>query len=214
MRDSLIEAALARDVLALEPVTKPALLRHLFALACRFPAQALSYNKMLGQLQDAGNTTTLANYLILLERAFLVSGIEKYSAGKGRARGSTPKLVPWNNALVNALDLRSPADLRTDGGHRGRLVENAVGAHLLNFLPAASFDVTWWRDGDDEVDFVIRGGDALWALEVKSGRPGKLAGLTAFCQRYPKARPLIVGSGGVALEEFFNADPQAVLTAL
>jgi predicted AAA+ superfamily ATPase len=213
VRDSLIEAVLARDVLSLDRVTKPTLLRHLFALSCRFPAQPLSYNKMLGQLQDAGNTTTLAHYLELLARAFLVSGLEKYSAGKGRSRGSTPKLVPWNNALVSALDLRTFAAARADGAHWGRLVENAVGAHLLNHLQDAAFDVSWWREGAEEVDFVIRGGDGVWALEVKSGRPAKLRGLEAFCRRHRKARPIIVGSGGTGLEEFFLTDPRAFLAA-
>jgi predicted AAA+ superfamily ATPase len=201
--DSLIEAVLARDVLLLQPITKPVLLRHLFALAATYPAQVLSYNKMLGQLQDAGNTTTLAGYLRLLEAAFLASGLELFSKGHVRKRGSSPKLLLWNNALVSALGLRTYKQAMADGAWWGRLVENAVGAHLLNGLPAANFGVTYWREGDREVDFVVSQGTQVWAIEVKSGRPGKLSGLEAFRQRYPKARVWLVGGGGVDLEEFF-----------
>ena len=201
--DSLIETVLSRDVLQLQTVNKPALLRHLFALAATYPAQMLSYNKMLGQLQDAGNTTTLAGYLRLLESAFLVSGLELFSKGQVRKRGSSPKLVLWNNALVNALSLRTRREAQVDGGWQGRLVENAVGAHLLNSLTGPDWSVTYWRDGDYEVDYVVAHGTQVWALEVKSGRPGRLSGLRYFRERYPKAKAWIVGAEGVKLEEFF-----------
>ncbi len=211
VRDALIEAVLARDVLSLERVTKPTLLRHLFSLACRFPAQALSYNKMLGQLHDAGNTTTLSHYLQLLEKAFLASGIEKYSGSKGRSRGSSPKFVLWNNALVNALDLRDPGAARADRSWWGRVVENAVGAHLLNHLAGPSHEISWWRDRDDEVDFVVRSGRNLWGLEVKTGRDRVAGGMRAFLAKHSAARPLLIGEGGLALEKFFATDPARLL---
>ena len=201
--DSLIETVLSRDVLLLKPITKPVLLRHLFSLAATYPAQMLSYNKMLGQLQDAGNTTTLSGYLRLLEAAFLVSGLELFSKGQVRKRGSSPKLLLWNNALVSALSLRTHKEAVANGGWWGRLVENAVGAHLLNGLPSTEFGVTYWREGDREVDFVVTQGSAIWAIEVKSGRPGRLSGIEAFKKRYPKARIWLVGSGGGNLDEFF-----------
>ncbi len=203
MTDSLIDAVLSRDVLALQTVTKPALLRHLFALATVHPAQILSYNKMLGQLQDAGNVTTLAGYLRLLETAFLVSGLELYSVGHVRKRGSSPKLILWSNALVSALSLRSRRDTVADGGLYGRLVENAVGAHLLCGLPPTELAVTYWRDGPAEVDFVVTRGRHTTAIEVKSGRPGRLSGLAAFRKRYPKAEALLVGGDGIPLPDFF-----------
>lgn len=202
--DSLVEAVLSRDVLNLQTITKPVLLRHLFALAGTYPAQILSYNKMLGQLQDAGNTTTLATYLRLLEMAYLVSGLELFSKGQVRKRGSSPKLVLWNNALVNALSLLTRKQAVADGGWWGRLVENAVGAHLLNGLQGPDWSVTYWRDGDKEVDFVVAHGVQIWALEVKSGRSGKLSGIEAFRRRYPKAKPWLLGGGGLPLEEFFS----------
>ena len=202
--DSLIETVLSRDVLQLQTVNKPALLRHLFALASTFPAQILSYTKMLGQLQDAGNTTTLAHYLTLLESAFLVSGLEAFSKGKVRKRGSSPKLILWNNALINATSLRSFADVRQDGAWWGRLVENAVGAYLLNGLQGPQWSVSYWRDGSSEVDFVVSHGNETWALEVKSGRAGRQSGLEAFRKLYPKARVWLVGPDGLTLEEFFS----------
>ena len=206
--DSLIETVLSRDVLQLQIVNKPALLRHLFALSATFPAQILSYTKMLGQLQDAGNTTTLAHYLKLLESAFLASGLELFSKGKVRRRGSSPKLILWNNALVNATSLRSFADARREGNWWGRLVENAVGAYLLNELQGPQWSVTYWRDGDYEVDFVVSHGMDVWALEVKSGRSGKQGGVEAFRKVYPKAKVWLIGPDGVKLEEFFSRPAQ------
>jgi predicted AAA+ superfamily ATPase len=211
--DSLIETVLARDVLQLQAVAKPALLRHLFALAAAFPAQILSYNKMLGQLQDAGNTTTLAHYLRLLETAFLVSGLELFSRGQQRKRGSSPKLVLWNQALINALAPAPFEVARADAGWWGRLVENAVGAHLLNHLPAPEWGVTYWRRGAAEVDYVVERGRTVWGLEVKSGRPRPGSGLSAFRLTYRKAHARIIGSDGIPIEEFLASDPRSHLDA-
>jgi len=212
--DSLIDTVLSRDVLSMQTITKPALLRHLFGLSAAFPAQILSYNKMLGQLQDAGNTTTLAHYLRLLETAFLVSGLERFSAGRARSRGSSPKLVLWNDALVTAVGLRSFADTRRDPGLWGRLVENAVGAHLVNHLQDVAHEVTYWRERNQEVDYVVRAGRHVWAIEVKSGRPARATGLEAFRRQHPRAVPVVIGSGGLPLGEFLAADPRALLASL
>lgn len=206
--DSLIETVLARDVLGLETVNKPALLRHLFALATQFPAQIFSYNKMLGQLHDAGNTVTLAGYLRLLETAFLVSGIELFSRGQVRKRGSSPKLVLWNNALVSSLSLRSFEQAFADGSWWGRLVENAVGAHLLNHLHGPAWSVSYWRHGGEEVDFVVSHGNETWAIEVKSGRHDKPTGLAAFRKRYPVSKVLLVGDAGIPLADFVSRPAQ------
>jgi predicted AAA+ superfamily ATPase len=205
--DSLVEPAIARDVLQLQTVHKPSLLRHLFAFAAAFPAQHVSYNKMLGQLQDAGNTTTLSHYLKLLKSAFLASGLELYSAGRGRHRGSSPKLILWNNALIHALSRFSFEETRRECAWWGRVVENAVGAYLLNQLSEPTWSVTYWREGDKEVDFVVTQGREVWALEVKSGRPGRLGGLPAFRARYPHSRALVIGSEGIPLQDFFAASP-------
>jgi predicted AAA+ superfamily ATPase len=201
--EALVETVLAKDVLQLQRIAKPTLLRHLFALASGFPAQVLSYNKMLGQLQDAGNTTTLAHYLNLLESAMLASGLEAFWRGRMRKRGSSPKLILWNNALVTAISARTLDQSVQDSAWRGRLVENAVGAHLLNGLSPSNFAVSYWHEGDKEVDFVVTAGATDWALEVKSGREGKVAGVQAFRSRYPESRALLIGGGGIDLEDFF-----------
>ncbi len=206
--DSLIETVLARDVLQMQTITKPALLRHLFGLAAQYPAQIFSYNKMLGQLQDAGNTVTLASYLRLLETAFLASGLELYSKGQARKRGSSPKLILWNNALVNATSLLTFDHAFADGSWWGRLVENAIGAHLLNHLQGQAWNVTYWRDAGEEVDFVVSHGAQTWAVEVKSGRGNKTPGLNAFRRRYPKAKIWLVGETGIPLSEFFSRSAQ------
>lgn len=211
--DALIETAISRDVLQMHTVNKPALLRELFGVAAAHPAQVFSYTKMIGQLTDAGNTTTLAHYLTLLETAFLASGLPLYSAGHPRKRAASPKLILWNNALVTAFSRRDYAQTRADPAWWGRLVENAVGAHLLNGLPRESFGVSYWRDGQEEVDFVVTAGRHVWALEVKSGRPGPRHGLDAFRARYPAARALVVGSGGIPLEEFFSSAPERWFSA-
>ena len=211
--DSLIETVLARDVLQLQRVAKPALLRHLFLLAAAYPAQILSYNKMLGQLQDAGNTTTLSHYLKLLEAAFLVSDLEVFSKGSVRRRASSPKLILWNNALVSAIGGPSFVEALANPGWWGRLVENAVGAHLLNGLSPAAFSIAYWRREAEEVDFVIERGTTLWALEVKSGRGQKVSGLARFHQHYPQSRVLVAGAGGMPLETFFQTPPDALFGA-
>jgi predicted AAA+ superfamily ATPase len=208
--DSLVETAIARDVLSLAQVGKPLLLRHLFGLAAQHPAEIVSFNKMLGTLTDAGNTTTLAHYLRLLEASFLVSGLERFS-GRLRQRGSSPKIVFWNNALVTAVSGVSFDEARNDPSLWGRLVENAVGAHLLNSLPGPRYEVGYWRDGNDEVDYAVRAGGKRVGLEVKSGRPGRLRGLAAFRKRFPSARALVIGSGGIPLDEFFSNDPDSLL---
>jgi len=211
VRDALIETVLARDVLQMQTIAKPSLLRHLFLLAASLPSQIVSYNKMLGQLVDAGNTTTLAHYLQLLGASFLLTGLEKFRGGQATKRGSSPKLVLWNNALVSAVSGRGFSDARQDPSWWGRLVENAVGATLLNSLQGLPWEVLYWREEDKEVDYVVKSPRRLVAIEVKSSRPRGAGGLAAFCARWPEAKPLVVGYGGIPLEEFFGTDIERLL---
>lgn len=206
--DSLVETTISRDVLLLSRVDKPALLRRLFDLACRYSGQVLSYTKMLGQLQDAGNTVTLAHYLDLLAGAGMVTGLQKYAADGARSRGSSPKLQVLNTALMSAISGRTPAEARADRAWWGRVVESAVGAHLANAAAAGLCELFWWRDGNYEVDFVVRRGRRLTAIEVKSGRtPDTLPGMDAFAREFRPARRLLIGDGGVAIEDFLAAPP-------
>lgn len=202
--DSIVETTISRDLLLLTRVDKPALLRSLFRLVCDYSAQIVSYQKLTGQLQDAGNTTTLAHYLDLLAAAGLAVGLEKYAAGKVRQRRSTPKLLALDMALVSATSGRTFAEARGDGEHWGRLVETAVGAHLVATRDPRS-EVLYWRDRGREVDFVIQRGKSLTAIEVKSGRGrSDLPGMAAFDEAHGPARKLLVGGDGTPLEEFLG----------
>ena len=177
-------------------------------LSAVHPAQILSYNKMLGQLQDAGNTTTLAHYLKLLESAFLISGLELFKLGRRQKRGSSPKLIVWNNGLVNAISGESLRSSRLDHSWWGRLIENAVGAHLLNHLSGLPYSVYYWRNRGLEIDFVVKTPKNIWGIEVNSGWSGNPKGTSQFLKSHPGARVMILGHHGMALEEFFRTDPR------
>ncbi|MBQ6490664.1 MAG: ATP-binding protein, partial [Atopobiaceae bacterium] len=193
MRDSIIEPTISNDVLEQEDVRKPALMRALFDLGARFSGQELSYNKMLGQLQDAGNTTTLAHYLTLLDKAGVLRGLEKYHPKAVERRKSSPRLMVYDTSLMTAASGRAKDLLLGDSELRGHLVESAVGARLLAIGPDLGFDVQWWREGSDEVDFVLAGEGKLAAIEVKSGRTKSQGGMAAFLRVYPEATRIVVG---------------------
>jgi hypothetical protein len=205
VRDSIIETTVSRDVLLLTRVDKPALLRRLFELGCRYSGQILSYNKMLGQLQDAGNTVTLAHYLDLLGFAGMITGLPKYAGETVRRRASSPKLQAFTTSLVSAQSGRSPSEALSDPAFRGRLVESAVGAHLLAAAATGDLSVHYWRNRDREVDFVVERGPRLTAIEVKSGRtPDTLPGIKAFADTFRVDRTLLVGGDGIELGEFLS----------
>lgn len=203
--DALVETTLARDVLLLTRVDKPALLRRLFELGCLYSGQVLSYTKMLGHLHDAGNTTTLAHYLELLAGAGMLTGLPKFSGRAVRTRGSSPKLQVLNTALLTAQAALAPDEARADPEFWGRLVESAVGAHLANAAACGVCELYYWREGIREVDFVLKRGRTLVALEVKSGRARQgHSGLAAFSKAFKPRRALLVGGDGVPLEEFLS----------
>jgi uncharacterized protein len=205
IRDSLIETAIARDVLLLTRVDKPALLRRLFELGCRYSGQILSYTKMVGQLQDAGNTTTLAHYLDLLAGSGLLTGLPKYAGDVARQRGSSPKLQVFDTALVSALAGVTFAEARADHEHWGRLTESAVGAHLVNAAAAGVCEVFYWRDRNREVDFVVKAGRRVIAIEVRTGRARETpAGMAAFVAAFHPHRTLLVGGDGIPVEDFLT----------
>lgn len=201
--DALVETSISRDVLLLTRVDKPALLRRLFELACRYSGQVLSYTKMLGPLQDAGNTTTLAHYLDLLAAAGMVTGLPKYAGDAARSRGSSPKLQVYNTALMTAGSGLTLLEVRGEPELWGRLVESSVGAHLANAAAAGECELFYWRERNQEVDFVVKSGRRLVAIEVKSGRePHAHPGIAAFAAAYRPQRSLLIGGDGVAVEEF------------
>lgn len=201
---SLIEPNIKRDVLAMTRVDKPALLRNLFELGSVYSGQQLSYNKMLGQLSGAGNTTTLARYLNLLGDAGLLTGLSKHAKRPVLARASSPKLNVLNTALMAVASGYTFDEARADRTQWGRMVESAVGAHLLNTASQRT-DVRYWREGDREVDFVLHRGPRTAAIEVKSSkrRPVRRSGLAEFERRFHPQAAFIVGHD-VELGEFLS----------
>jgi predicted AAA+ superfamily ATPase len=190
LRDAIIEPAIGRDVLALGAVRRPALLRQVFAIATGLPAQIVSLQKMQEQLQDSGALETVAHYLALLQDAYLVAPLEKYSAQALRRRSSPPKLVVLNNALLSAMHPDGPPDPAREPERFGFWVENACLAFAIN----QDQQVTYWREEPLEIDAVFNGSWGKWAVEVKTGRfdVQALRGLLEFCRRYPAFKPLVI----------------------
>ncbi len=207
IKNSLIETTISRDIMLLTRIDKPALLRQLFYLACDYSGQILSYQKMVGQLQDAGNTTTLAHYLELLAAVGFVRGLQKFTGSKVLTRSSSPKLQVYNTALLSALSNESFESARKSSALWGRWVESAVGAHLLNKAMGTNYKIEYWKDGLFEVDFVLSFGKKVIALEVKSGKKKEsLQGLSEIRKKHSIHRALVIGSQGIPLKEFFQME--------
>lgn len=202
MKESIINATLEKDVLEMESIKKPELLKALFELGAQYSAQELSYRKILGQLDDKGNTDVIKHYLELLSRAGLLSGLQKYDAKPIKTRNSSPRLMVHDTALMTAA-CKNSNQLLTSAELRGHLVETAVGAHLIAKQYIGDCNVYWWRNGDSEVDFVVETDSALRPIEVKSGRV-KRTGILEFYRRYPKSIPMTVGDPNTSLEDFLS----------
>jgi len=204
MGSSIVEPVISGDILQMEEVRKPALLRSLFTLGASYSAQELSYTKILGQLHDAGNTVTLAHYLELLDKANILCALQKYSANKIRIKQSSPRFMVYDTSLLTWAAGASRKSFFEMPGNKGRLVESAVGAWLLARGKEEGFSVYWWREKEKEVDFVIeKGTAALTAIEVKSGLVKHTGGSLAFKKLYPQALCLTVGTQECSLEDFF-----------
>ena len=217
IRDSIMEPSLTKDILMLTPIQKPALLRQLMELGSYYSGQILPFEHMLGQLSDAGNTTTLAYYLDLLKQSGLLAGLQKYSGSEVRKRASSPKLQVFNNALMSS---RHPMDFtraKEDDTFWGRLVESAVGTHLLSSVTGEDVSLGYWREKQNEVDFVLYNEYSAVAFEVKSGGRTYGRGMDAFLRRYPGSKVFSVsanadaGSMTISLEEFLLGNPLSYL---
>ena len=218
IKDSLVTPAIEKDVLMTSNIYKPALMKQLFELGCGYSAEILSLTKLMGQLQDVGNVTTLASYLEILGQCALLTGLQKYANDDARKRGSIPKYQVYNNALLTAYKGKTFLQDRTDPTLWGRWVESAVGAHLLSMAEEADYQVYYWRESarsesnkDLEVDFIIVDDGAVIAIEVKSGRRGMNSGIPAFNKAFRPKRSFVVGSGGVSLEDFLKCDIETLL---
>jgi uncharacterized protein len=202
--DALIETSISRDILLMARVDKPALLRRLFHLACVYSGQIFSYQKMLGQLQDTGNVTTLAYYLDLLSSAGMVAGLQKYAGKEIRKKASSPKLQVLNTALITAQSHLSFKKAQEDLTYWGRLTESAVGAYLMNESQSQRYCIFYWRERNREVDFVLKQDNHLLGIEVKSGAAKDgIPGSAQFLKAFPNAQLFLIGHSGVDLEDFF-----------
>ena len=217
VKDSLVASAIEKDVIMTSNIYKPALMKQLFELGCGYSAEILSLTKLMGQLQDAGNVTTLAGYLEILDECALLTALQKYAKDDARKRGSIPKYQVYNNALLTAFRGRGFVADRTDTQAWGRWVESAVGAHLLSMADELDYELYYWRmpsrrkdEKDKEVDFIIDCGGELTAIEVKSGRRGMNSGLPAFVEAFKPKRSYVVGTGGVNLEDFLRCEVDAL----
>ena len=215
VRTSLVETTVRRDVLAMTRIGKPALLERLLRVGSRLSGQIVAYRKLLGHLHDAGNATTLAHYLDLLEQVGLLAGLPKYARQQHRRRAAPPKLNVLNTALLTTQAGHDFESALADRSFRGRLVESAVGAHLF-LTKAPGMELHYWREDDREVDFVTERNGRLYAIEVKSGaKTGSGAGLEAFCRRFPEAVPVVVGGGrGEPLNEVLSTPAPEWLDSL
>lgn len=206
IKDSIVAPAIEKDVLRTKVIYKPALMKQLFELGCAYSGEELSLNKMVGQLQDAGNVTTLASYLTTLDESRLLCGLNKYASDNARKYNSVPKLMVYNTALFSVQSGASFNKAYTTPKLWGRWVESAVGAHLLNQADEYDYKLYYWREREDEVDFVIEFDKRCIAIEVKSGRRTTNSGLSVFLEQFYPIHSFVVGSGGIPIDEFLTWD--------
>lgn len=207
INNSLIETSVSKDILMLTRVDKPALLKRLFELGCHYSGQILSFTKILGQLQDAGNTTTLSHYLNLLDTAGLLSGIEKFAANIIRKRSSSPRFQVHNNALLSAQKNEYFNEIMQKPAEWGHIIESSVGAHLINHSISQNYSVFYWRERNDEVDFILERRGKTIAIEIKSNNSENSKGLEVFKNKYNPDKLYLISNRGLSWQEFLKINP-------
>ena len=205
MRHAIVEPGIEKDVLMTKRILKPALMRQLFEMGCSYSSQELSLTKILGQLQDAGNVTTLSNYLYTLSEANLLTGLQKYSNDKARRYQSSPKFMVYNTALLSALYGKGFNAERVSPARWGRWVESAVGAYLLNQAEVYGYKLYYWRENNNEVDFVLENSSKeIISIEVKSGHRIENMGVHVFEKKFHPIHTFVVGGNAFTIEEFLS----------
>jgi predicted AAA+ superfamily ATPase len=207
IRDSIIEATINKDILYDTVIGKPALLRQTFELGASYSGQIVSLTKIVGSLQDAGNTTTLSGYLNILKDSGLLAGIQKFAIDRARQRASVPKFQVFNNALKNVYGGYSFDEAARDPKIWGRLFESAIGAHIISRSFIGNYEVYYWRDGNSEVDYILKKDNRVVAIEVKSNTDATNRGLTEFRELFNPHSSIVVGKGGMAAELFLGINP-------
>lgn len=199
VKNSIISTVIEKDILQYHTVKSPALFKQAFEIITSYPAQEISYTKLLGQLQDKGNVEIIKYYLSLYEGAFLVKALEKFSNKSHLRKTSSPKILPLAPCLyyIQVLNKYSPEE-------EGRIFESLVGSQLVR----TGNELFYWRERNDEVDFVLKSGRSIWAIEVKSGRKKSLKGLEKFKKEFPTSKTVIITP-----EKYreFEADPMGFL---
>ena len=204
MKDSIVTPAIEKDILMTKIVYKPQLMKQLFELGCTYSGEEISLTKLLGQLKDVGNVTTLANYLATLDESRLLCGMQKYANDNARKYNSIPKMMVYNTALLSALSNSNFEKTYTTPNVWGRWVESAIGSYLLNKADELDYKLYYWRENNNEVDFVLEQNKQCIAIEVKSGKRTTNNGISIFSNRFQPKHSFIVGSGGFPVEEFLT----------
>ncbi len=204
MKDSIITPAIEQDALQTSRIYKPSLLKQLFTLGCQYSAKELSLTKMVGQLQDVGNVTTLADYLNLLSQCQLLTGLQKYANSTIRKYNSVPKLAVYNNALLSAWQRKTFQEVQLEPQLWGQWIESAVGAYLISQAEEQDYQVYYWRERSDEVDYIVVADNECIAIEVKSGRRHMNSGLNVFAHAFHPTHSYVIGTGGIPFEDFFQ----------
>lgn len=214
IKDSLIAPAIEKDVIMTSNIYKPALMKRTFELGCGYSGELLSLTKMIGQLQDAGNVTTVAGYIDILSQCALLCGLQKYANDDSRKYNSIPKFQVFNNALLTTYKGRTFLQDRLDTDAWGRWVESAVGAYLVSQAEELEYKVYYWRERSDEVDFIVVSDNITLAIEVKSGRRKMNSGLPKFTEAFHPTRSFVVGTGGIPLETFLSSNLEDLISLI
>ncbi len=204
--NSIIETTISKDIVMLTSIQKPALLKNLFEVGCIYSSQILSYTKIIGNLSDRGNTVTLAHYQSLLDKIWFISGLQKYSGSKISVRNSIPKWNVYNNAFFNVYSNLSLMDCEPGSAIYGRMVESAIGSYLLNQCRINNISLYYWRDGNSEVDFILKKGSKLISLEVKSGTIKNNKGLSEFAGRFKTFKTIVISNDTISWKDFIKID--------
>jgi predicted AAA+ superfamily ATPase len=204
MLDSIIETTVSKDILSLSNVQKPALLKKLFELGCTYSGQILSYNKILGQLSDAGNTTTLAHYQTLLDNVWFLSGLQKFSKSNTSVRSSIPKWIVYNTSFLSIYSGSTMESAVNSIDIWGRHVESAIGAYLINECRVNGINLYYWREGNDEVDFVIEKNKRIICIEVKTGKLKLHRGIEEFKKRYKPFKSILISNDSLMWQDFLG----------
>jgi predicted AAA+ superfamily ATPase len=206
IKESIIAPAIVYDILMTKLVYKPELMQQLVELGCTYSGEEIALTKLLGQLQDVGNVTTLASYLSTLKESHLLCGLQKYAKDNARKYNSIPKMLVYNTALLSSLYGMNYSQVFVNPKMWGRWVESAVGAHLLNMADELDYKLYYWRERNDEVDFILEYNRQCIAIEVKSGRRTTNKGISVFKEKFNPIHTFIVGSGGIPLEDFLSSN--------